>query len=217
MPESPGVSIRKFKAQDREALRRIAYDTAFMGEPASAFLDGEKIFTDALTMYFTDYEPESCFVAERAGEVVGYLIGTKDRDFSEKIISQKIILPLFIEALMGGFIFRKKNIIFIFNILASMTRREFNAPHFNTEYPAALHINIRAGFRGLNTGSMLITAFLDYLKQEDVIGVHLATMSARGAHFFSKQGFELLCTGKRSYFRHILHRDVPLYIYGKKL
>lgn len=217
MPESPGVSIRKFEARDRAALRKIAHDTALMGEPASLFFEGEKIFTDALTLYFTDYEPESCLVAEKDGEVVGYLVGTKDRDSSEKIISQKITLPLFIEALKSGVFLKKKNVIFIFNALASMAKGEFNAPHFNTQYPAELHINIKKGFRGLNAGSMLITAFLDYLRRQKVIGVHLATMSKEGADFFEKNGFELLCAGKRSYFRHILKRDVPLYIYGKKL
>ena len=93
----------------------------------------------------------------------------------------------------------------------------FRDPDFSQEYPATLHINIKEGFRGLDLGAKLMDAYLDYLKAERIPGVHLATMSDRGANFFWRQGFALLYTGKRSYFRHILHKDVPLYIYGKKL
>ncbi|MDD5725445.1 MAG: hypothetical protein PHX28_04815, partial [Candidatus Omnitrophica bacterium] len=63
----------------------------------------------------------------------------------------------------------------------------------------------------------LVSAYLDYLRSHHVSGVHLATMSDQAAGFFSAQGFRLLYKGKRSYFKHILHRDVPLYIFGKSL
>jgi hypothetical protein len=42
-------------------------------------------------------------------------------------------------------------------------------------------------------------------------------MSDRAAGFFLAAGFRQLYKGKRSYFRHVLHRDVPLYIFGKRL
>ena len=43
------------------------------------------------------------------------------------------------------------------------------------------------------------------------------TMADAGADFFFKYGFKLLYKGKRSYFKHILHKDVPLYVFGKKI
>ena len=72
------TDIRKFQSGDREAVRRICCATALLGNPSSIFFDGDEIFADAITLYFTDYEPESCFVAEHQGEVVVYLIGAKD-------------------------------------------------------------------------------------------------------------------------------------------
>ena len=78
-----------------------------------------------------------------------------------------------------------------------------------------MHINIKQGFRGLNIGTNLMNAYLEYLKIEGVSGVHLATISDLGAKFFYRQGFSLLYKGKRSYFRHIIDKDVPLYIFGK--
>ena len=99
----------------------------------------------------------------------------------------------------------------------SFLKGEFSEPDFSKDYPATLHINIQEGLRGSDIGSGLITAYLGYLKKEGVRGLHFATLSERASNFFSKQHFDLLYKGRRSYFRYILHRDLPLYIYGKRL
>ncbi len=216
MPEYSAI-IRKFNAGDREAVRGITYSNAFMGETAGEFFEGEKIISDALTLYFTDYEPQSCFVAEIKGEVTACLIGAKDKIYSEKVIKDKISPCLFREALVSGVFLKKKNIIFFLNFFSGMIKGELKIPDLVKAYPATFHINVKKGFRGLKMGSGLINAYLNYLKGERIPGVHLATMSDEAAQFFLKLGFCLLHKGKRSYFRHILHRDVPLYIYGKKL
>ena len=56
--------IRAYKAGDRRKVREISYDTAFMGESPEDFFDEEEIPADEVTLYYTDYEPESVFVAE---------------------------------------------------------------------------------------------------------------------------------------------------------
>lgn len=211
------MQIRKFEPKDRKEVRQITHDTAFMGEAASVFFDGREIISDALSLYFTDYEPESCFVAQANQEVVGYLFGAKNMAASEKLISKKIMPRLFWSAITGNALLKKKNIIFIFKVLLSLIKGEFIAPNFNKMYPAILHINIKAGYRGLDIGSRLISAYLEYLKKEKITGVHLATMSKEAGNFFAKRGFQLLYEAKRSYFSHILHKDVPLLIYGMKL
>jgi len=217
MPQEFKANIRKFEARDKDAVRQIAYDTAFIGEPAAVFFDGADIISAALTTYFTDYEPQSCFVAEVDAQVVGFLTGARNKVKLEKISNDKIFLNLFCRALKSGIFLKTKNINFIFRCLWDMLRGRLMAPDFSKEYPAIFHINIRKEFRGSNIGSGLISSYLSYLKDEGVKGVHLATMSDAGAKFFSKQGFKLLYRSRRSYFRHILHRDVPLYIYGMKL
>lgn len=211
------MQIRKFELKDRKEVRQISHDTAFMGEPASVFFDGREIISDALSLYFTDLEPESCFVAQANQEVVGYLFGAKNMSASEKLISKKIMPRLFLPALTSSVLLKKKNIVFIFKVLLSLIKGEFITPDFNKAYPAILHINIKDGFRNLDIGSRLISAYLEYLKKEKIRGVHLATMSKEAGNFFAKQGFQLLYEAKRSYFSHILHKDVPLLIYGMRL
>ncbi|HQP91597.1 MAG TPA: GNAT family acetyltransferase, partial [Candidatus Omnitrophota bacterium] len=70
------ITVRKFSPGDRQAVRDIAWDTAFMGETASVFFDDKEILCDFLTEYFTDFEPDPFFVAESGGRVVGYLAGS---------------------------------------------------------------------------------------------------------------------------------------------
>lgn len=217
MAPEPSVNIRRFEPRDAEQVRKITYDTALIGEPAALFFEGREIFSAALTAYFTDYEPRSCFVAEAGPEVVGCLLGAKDKVVLERIFNQKIAPGLFCRALREGILFKRKNIVFLMRCLADIARGRLIAPDFSREYPAILHINIGKGFRGLGIGGRLIRSYLDYLREERVRGVHLATMSEASAKFFAGMGFQLLHTGKRSYFRHILGRDVPLYIYGKKI
>jgi ribosomal protein S18 acetylase RimI-like enzyme len=119
--------------------------------------------------------------------------------------------------LFTGILFSKKHILFALHSLASFIKGEFITPNFHKDYPAVLHINIEKKFRQANIGSKLMDAFLKYLSENSVKGVYLSTMSDDAGVFFKKRGFELLYRGKRSYFRHIIHKDVPLYIYGRKI
>lgn len=217
MAQETDIVIRKFKGTDREAVRDITFNTAFMGEPASVFFDDREVISDALSLYFTDYEPESCFVAEANLKVIGSLIGAKSKIKAEKTFKHQIALSLLVKAFKRGTFTKRANRRFIFSCLLSLISGGLNSPDFTKEYPATLHININNGFRGLNIGTKLVNAYLGYLKSQKVSGVHLATMSDLGAKFFYRQGFSLLYKGKRSYFRPILHQDVPLYIFGKAI
>jgi hypothetical protein len=49
------IEIRPYGFPDRQAIRRITFDTAFLGKPASIFFDDTEIFCDCLSLYFTDY------------------------------------------------------------------------------------------------------------------------------------------------------------------
>lgn len=238
------IVIRHYRKEDRPFVRRIAWETALMGESAQAFFDGEEAFCDFLTLYFTDYEPQSCFIAQVNpvrefssltvctdsgiklpsvfsngvnGNVAGYLLGARDNVNLERVFRDKIILPLLFRAFTHGVFFRKKNLVFFFNFLKSLLRKEFKIHDFSREYPATLHINLQKRYRDSGIGSKLISAFLEYLLKSGVRGVQLATMSEKAGIFFQKQGFNLLYEGKRSYLRHLLHRDIPIYIYAKKL
>ncbi|MCX5710251.1 MAG: GNAT family N-acetyltransferase [Candidatus Omnitrophica bacterium] len=211
------MNVRKFEPGDRERVREIFFNTVLLGEPASLFFEGKDIISDALTLYFTDYEPQSCFVAEVDSKVVGCLVGAKDRALAEKISSDKIYPGLIWRAITGGVFFKIKNLRFICAIFSSLLKGEFRLPVTLKDYPATFHINIDKDFRSRDIGTGLIAAYLDYLKNEGIRGVSLATMSEGASKFFEKQGFILLYAGKRSYFKFILHKVLPIYIYAKTI
>ena len=211
------IIFRKYQPRDRLGLRQIVYDTAFMGEPAGKFFDGQEVITDALSLYFTDYEPEASFVAELDGQILAYLIGTKDKPAAERTFNRKIALPLLFKGLKQGVLLRPKNLLFFIRCLKDALVNGIRTPDVTLKYPATFHLNVKSGFRGLKIGPQLIKLFLEYLGAAQIKGVHLATLSDQAAGFFLNQGFTRLYQGKRSYFRNILHRDVPLYILGRRL
>jgi GNAT superfamily N-acetyltransferase len=188
-----------------------------LGEPSSSFFTDDEVFADALTSYFTDHEPGSCFVAVVNGEVVGYVIGAKDTCAMNRVFTRSVALPLAVKALARGVFFGAKNLRFLSRCLASLVKGEFAAPDFSAQYPATLHINVDKAHRSSGVGSMLIGAYVEHLSLSGVKGVHLATMSEKAAEFFGKLGFQRLHSGKRGYFRHVLGTDVPVYVYGMRL
>jgi GNAT superfamily N-acetyltransferase len=208
--------VRPYSSKDREAVRQIAFDTALMGESASIFFDGEDFLKDALTLYFTDYEPQHIWIAENDGEVVGYALGAVNEKVLRDVHITKIFPHLLIELLRSGILFSKKNWKLFAGLLKAALSGEFNDPEF-IDYPAILHINLKASARGTGVGSELISVLIEDLQRRGVKGIRLATMSIEAANFFQKNGFTILFEGHRSYLKEALGRDIPLFILGRKL
>lgn len=100
-PEEINVTIRAYSPQDRESIRRINYETSFVHKP-HLFCDDREVVADALTRYYTDFEPGSCFVAEAQGCVVGYIIGTLDLIRMRREYGFKILMPAVAKAFVRG-------------------------------------------------------------------------------------------------------------------
>lgn len=211
-----GLVVRAFQPADRAAVRSIALATAMTGLPSSEFFDGDDLLADALTGYFTDNEPESCFVAEINGTVAGYLIGARDTRVMDACFNRKGLFPLIRKTLAGGYLFRRKNMLLLCQVMKAAVTGRLWVPDFSRDYPATLHINLLPSARGFGAGGRLMAAFLEYLSRNHVSGVRLATMSDKAGQFFASQGFHLLFRSSRPYFYHIIQRDVPLLVYGKR-
>lgn len=211
------IFIRKFNNCDREDIRRISCDTAFLEEPRKVFFDDDEILADALTLYFTDYEPDSCFVAVKNDKIIGYIIGTTDVKLMQKIFFIRIIPLLIIKALNKRIIFKRNALNFLIHLLLSLLKGEFIRPDFSKKYPATLHINIDKAFRRQNIGKQLIEYYLKFLKEKNVSGVHFGVMSESAKEFFIKLGFNILFRSKLSYLRYYLGKFIPYYILGNLL
>ncbi len=211
------ILVRSYKTDDREVVRQIAFDTALMGDSGANFFDGEELLKDALTLYFTDHEPESIWVAEENGIVVGYIMGAKNEEVLWSVHMTKIFPHLLVALLRSGILISKKNWKLFACFVKGALQGEFKMPKFAEDYPAVLHINLRASCRGNGVGSSLIERLMEYYTKCGIKGVRLATMSIQAAGFFRKNGFELLFQGRRSYLKEALGKDIPVFIFGRRL
>lgn len=211
------IVIREFRSIDREKVRRIACETAFLEENREDFFDDNEILADALTLYYTDYEPDSCFVAVHSDTIAGYIIGAKDVKMMQQIFNIKIIPKLIIKTISKG-LFLKKNIRkFLMHVIISFFKGEFFTPDFSRQYPATLHINIDKDSRKHKIGTALVERYLNFLRENRISGVHFSVISESAKTFFTKLGFAILFEGKRSYLRYYLGKDIPCYVLGKRL
>lgn len=209
--------IRKFSRPDRNRVREISCETSFLGVSRKEIFADDELLADALTGYFTDYEPESCFVALVNRKVVGYLIGSKDVNKMGRVFNLKIMPGLLVKAIKRNTLLGKVNLRFLFYYLSSVSKREFSMPDFSREFPGALHINIDQDYRGRGIGRLLIENYLGYLREEKVSGVHFGSLSEGAKIFFTKMGFQILFQGKRSYLKPYLGKEVNFYLFGKRL
>ena len=210
------IEIRKFHLSDRVSVRKICWDTSFLENPTE-FIDEEELLADFLTIYFTDYEPESCFVALDQERVVGYLIGTKDVRKMWRVFVSKIFPQLLMKFLQKMTLFKKKNLKFLFHVLRSFFKGEFISSDFIDSYPASFHVNFAKEYRRSGGGRALFEAYVQYLRSNDIKGVHVGTMSEAAMHFFSALDFKILHQSQRSYLQYQLGAPISYYILGRIL
>lgn len=209
--------IRKYANSDRQSIRDIACDTAFLGSPAESFFEGRALIADFLTAYFTDFEPESCFVTCKNNQIAGYVIGTKNIKKMTKTFIIKILPALLLKSICSGIVFKRKNIKFFWWCFYGFLKGQFFKNINLKYYPALLHINLKKGYRNKGLGTLLLNTYMNYLKSENISGVYLSAHSEKTAKFFAKNGFEVLRITKRSYYREALHHDINYYFFGMKL
>jgi ribosomal protein S18 acetylase RimI-like enzyme len=211
------IVIRKYSKEDKADIRKICIETAFLEESNKIFFDDDELLADALTLYFTDYEPESCFVATQGNQVVGYIIGTINVKNAKKTFKLKILPILIYKFFLKGLFFKKISRTFLFNLSFSLLKGEFFIPDFTKQYPATLHINIDKNYRRDKLGSKLIETYLNYLKEKNIRGVYLSTLSEAATQFFIKMGFKPLLARQRNYLKYYFKKDMLYYVLGKTL
>ncbi len=185
------IIIRKFEGKDREEVRRICCDTADRGEAIEQFFPDREFAADLLTCYYTDYEPESAFVAESSSGVVGYVQGCcNNRRYG--LVMAWILIP---QAVVKGF---KRGVFFraeLWQIVRAMLcnwRRLFvwRKTSFDS-HQGHIHIGIAKECRGRQVGKQLVEAFLKYAQTQGLNEITASVHEGNSAacQFFSRLGF----------------------------
>lgn len=212
------TTIRPFQPADRQALFRIAADTAFFGDPIEHYLDDRGIFTDLFYRYYTDFEPDLCWVAEAGGAVVGFLAGCASSSKQERAIRRNLLPGVLKGLLRRRYRLGKKTLRYAAVLGLAALLGEI-PPANLTEYPAHLHINLKADYRGLGLGRRLMAAYLDQLEQMAVPGVHLHTTNINQAAcvLYKRMGFVLIDQRPTFMWKHLVDEPVVNRLYGKRL
>ena len=94
MSESP--VIRPYQTSDRPGVEAVCVATGLSGRLPDLFADAD-LFSKLWLAPFLEGEPESCWVVEDAGQIVGYLVGSAQPGFKRRAL--RCLLPYLRQAL----------------------------------------------------------------------------------------------------------------------
>lgn len=183
--------IRPYEPRDRAAVRQICSDTADAGQPIERFFPDREVFADLLTNYYTQFESQSAFVADNAGEVIGYVTGCLDTKRFVRLMTWRIAPTIFVKALLRGTLWHPQTVRLVRANIGLWLKAGHRTGPTLDNYPAHLHVNLRQGFRGQRLGHRLVETFCERARTAGVHGVHagVSAENPRARHFFEELGF----------------------------
>ncbi|MDQ6765085.1 MAG: GNAT family acetyltransferase [Verrucomicrobiota bacterium] len=200
--------IRNYRRGDREAVRRLCCQTGFLGQPIDPVYEDRELFADFLTTYYTDHEPESSFVIEADGELVGYLLGSR-KPLRNQLYSFYQNVCLFLRALLRYGRYNDRSRRFIRWILLNGWREVPAAPRRTPHF----HINLLPDARKVSTTRALLSAYFAYLYsvgEKRVYGQIVTFESRRGEKMFERYGFRVMNRAEITKYRAFRPESVYL-------
>jgi hypothetical protein len=201
-------TIRSYRPSDRAAVRRLCCQTGFLGEPIDPVYEDHELFADFLTAYYTDHEPESCFVLERNGELRGYLLGSR-KPLRNQLYAFQQNVVLFVRALLRYPRYKGQSRRFIRWMISHGWREVPAAPRRTPHF----HINLLPGARQVATTRALMSAYLSYLYrcgEKRVYGQIVTFESRRGEKMFERYGFRVMNRGRITKYKRFYPESVYL-------
>lgn len=170
---TPTGTIRPYRPEDREAVRRICRRTAYRNRGSAALFEDDELFADYWTSYYTDREPESCLVVEEEGEVIGYLLGSADTPRMVATMARSIVPRILGLMLWRLATFRYRNPATRRTIMWMLFYSWREAPSLPIrKYPGHYHCNILRQGRGKGYYTAMAVAFADMLLARGVTRMH---------------------------------------------
>ena len=189
-----GVVIRLYALCDRTLVRQICQDTADRGSPVPDFSPDRELVADLVTRYYTDIEPRYSWVAETDGRVIGYVTAAVDPRAFHRTMCWRIGPLAVLKAIFRGALFTRAAWAILTAAVTPRGHKVIPHPPVPPAYPAHLHINIVAGFRGHHVGERLMEASLSQMAKAGVPGVHAGVRAdnPRACAFFEHMDFKVL-------------------------
>ncbi len=208
MKNNSALTIRSYRGSDREAVRDLCCQTGFLGKPINPIYEDLELFADFLTTYYTDHEPESSFVVEMNGELVGYLLGSR-KPLLNQLYSFYQNVCLFLRALLRYPRYHERSRRFILWLLVNGWREVPAAPRCTPHF----HINLLPEARKVSTTRALLSAYFGYLYrsgEKRVYGQIVTFESRRGEKMFERYGFRVMNRAEITKYKALFPESVYL-------
>ena len=208
MKDEKKLTIRSYAPTDRAKVRELCCATGFLGNPIDPVFEDRELFSDFLTGFYTDWEPESAFVLEVNGDVRGYLLGSR-RPYLQQLYSFYQNLGLLVRGILHYPRYNQASRKFVHWIIFQGWREVPAAPRRIAHF----HINLLADARSVASTRLLMDAYLKYLHErgeKQVFGQMVTFESRRGSKMFERYGFRVINRSEITKYRE-LHPE-PVYL-----
>jgi len=188
---TPPIAIRPYAPCDRCAVRTVSCDTADRGEPVERFFRDRDAFADLMTVYYTDHEPESLWVAEHDGRIIGYLTGCLNSHRYQRVMLWQVMPHALLRAISRGEFWSRETWAMLWVGCRTWLRGGFERHRVLAQYPAHLHLNLQRRFRGRAIGRQLIQRFIEQARAAGVRGIHASVSGSNlpARRFFERMDF----------------------------
>ncbi len=162
---NPDFVVRPYTRNDRDRVRWICCETGFLGKSIDQVFMDRDLFADFLTRYYTDMEPDTCWVGEKNGEVVSYLIGCKRWQFYRWWgIWNGLRLAIKTSWRFARGYYDAKSRKFLWWILTRAWRETPPSPPSSAHF----HFNSLKGYRKMGIARDLLLTFFDDLRRHQI-------------------------------------------------
>ena len=195
------MKIRRYRNTDKNPIRKISFLTA---HPNFSDYISKGLIEDLLTLYHTDYERESTFVAEENGEIEGYITGCVNIRRFYYVSILKISPHIALKILTGKYYINfSLSLPLIFDLL-------LKKGEYVKGYPCFLHIDILPDFRNKKLGNKMVKMFLTDVCSR--VQIRTNTENSGAINFFGRLGFKVKKIEKSYLLSYINKKDVSYII-----
>jgi ribosomal protein S18 acetylase RimI-like enzyme len=196
------VHIRPYVEGDRPAIRRLCWETGFLGNPIDPVFQDRELFADLFTAAYLEHEPEWALVAELDHRIVGYLLGSISSHFDFVLMRKgfPIAAKMVFRLLTGRYVGHPRSARFVRWLLTvgyqEQPKHPPNAAHF--------HFDLENRIRGLGIAQRLWHVYEQRLRRAGVNECYGAFFSCPGRRpelVYKRYGFQVFDRKRTSLFQ----------------
>ena len=183
-------SIRSYKSADTSAVYEICLKTGNSGQDATRLFSDPLVLGHIYVGPYMEFEPQSVFILEDDQGPCGYIMGVLDSQTYYQWMHSEWLPKIRVD-------YKKPTgNPDTWDETEKITNLLFHpvSQRLLPDFPAHLHIDLLSRAQGKGQGKLMMDRFIDYLRYNNIPGVHLELSSSndRAFNFYRKYGMQEL-------------------------